>query len=153
MEEHKYDILKLENQLCVPLYTASREIIKLYTQPLERFDLTYTQYIVMLTLWEYQELNLHTLGEKLHLDNGTLNPVIRKLIQKGYVQKTRSTDDERIVMITLTEKGIQLKDYALDIPKEVGSCVSIDIEKAFQLRELLHELIETLDKRSEEKEL
>ena len=101
----KYDLLKLENQLCFPLYACSKEIVRRYKVYLDKLDLTYTQYIVMMVMWEDKELNVKELGDKLFLDSGTLTPVLKKLESKGYVTRERSKIDERTLIVTLTKSG------------------------------------------------
>ncbi|MGL5616140.1 MAG: MarR family winged helix-turn-helix transcriptional regulator, partial [Sarcina sp.] len=106
----KYDKLKLENQLCFPLYALSREVIKLYKPLLDKYNLTYTQYITMLVMWEEEKVTFKNLGKKLHLDSGTLTPVIKKLEAMELVTKHRTVEDDRVVVVEITEKGIALKD-------------------------------------------
>lgn len=136
------EAMKLENQLCFPLYAAARNITSLYTPLLKPLGLTYTQYIVFLVLWEQDGITVGTLGEKLMLDNGTLSPLLKKMQQAGYIERRRSQEDERVVTITLTEKGRQLQEQAKDIPLKVISCVDLPREKAGQLYTLLYELLE-----------
>lgn len=137
----KYDLLKLENQLCFPLYVCSRQIVSLYSPYLKEFDLTYTQYIVFLALWEKDNITVSELCNTLYLDNGTLSPLVKKLEERGYVERLRSKDDERVVRIKLTEKGLNLKDDLYDIPLKVGNCVNIDPEDAGKLYEILYKII------------
>ena len=127
------EALKLANQLCFPLYAASRQVISLYTPWLKPLGLTYTQYIVFLVLWEKDAVTVGELCEKLMLDNGTLSPLLKKMQQEGYVERTRSAQDERVVVVTLTEKGRQLKEKAKDIPSGVGRCIALSPEKALEL--------------------
>ena len=142
-----YDALKLENQLCFPLYAASKEIVKRYKPFLDEIDLTYTQYITMMLLWEHKEMNVKELGNHLFLDSGTLTPVLKKLEQKGYLTRNRAKEDERVLNVYITDKGMDLRDKALDIPQKIGSCVCLSQEEAFQLYQTLHKL---LDKFQEE---
>lgn len=115
-----YATLKLENQLCFPLYALSREIIKLYTPLLEAFDLTYTQYVTMMVMWQYETLPFKELAHRLHLDSGTLTPVVKKLEAKGLVTKYRNKDDDRTVTVELTEQGRALKDPVLEVPRQMA---------------------------------
>ena len=101
----KYDALKLEKQLCFPLYAVSKEIVKKYKPYLDELDLTYTQYITMMVMWEHKEMNVKELGEHLYLDSGTLTPVLKKLEQKGWVKRNRAKEDERVLIVTLTAEG------------------------------------------------
>ncbi len=137
----KYDILKLENQLCFPLYVASKEIIKSYKPFLDKLDLTYTQYIAMMVLWEEKSINVKELGKYLFLDSGTLTPLLKKLEQKKYITRQRLQEDERNVIVSVTEEGLKLRDEALDVPYNVGKCVNIDKEDAKELFILLHKVM------------
>ncbi len=137
----KYDSLKLENQLCFPLYAASREITKAYKPFLDPLHLTYTQYIVMLVLWEESSLTVKELGERLRLDSGTLTPLLKKLEQHGLVARRRSTSDERVVYIDLTEEGLNLRDEALAVPQQMQRCVTLSEEEAMQLYQLLYKML------------
>ena len=137
-----HEAMKLANQLCFPLYAASRNVINLYTPWLKPLGLTYTQYIVFLVLWEKDGITVGDLCEKLMLDNGTLSPLIKKMQQAGYVEKKRSKEDERVVVITLTEEGKALQEKAKDIPGKVASCIELPIEKVQKLYTLLNELLE-----------
>ena len=138
---NEYDCLKLENQLCFPLYAASRNVIKKYKPFLDKLDLTYTQYIVMLVLWENKKANVKELGEKLYLDSGTLTPLLKTLESKGFISRERSNDDERNLVICLTEKGNKLEKEALSIPKNVGSCINLKKEEAMELYNLLYKIL------------
>ena len=137
-----HEAMKLANQLCFPLYAASRNVINLYTPWLKPLGLTYTQYIVFLVLWEKDGITVGDLCEKLMLDNGTVSPLIKKMQQAGYVEKKRSKEDERVVVITLTEEGKALQEKAKDIPGKVASCIELPIEKVQKLYTLLNELLE-----------
>ena len=137
--------LKLENQLCFPLYIASKEVIKKYRPLLEVLDLTYTQYITMMVLWEKKELNVKTLGNILLLDSGTLTPLLRKLETKGYINRIRNEEDERNLVITITEKGEELKKNVKGIPTEVGKCINLTTDEAYTLYSLLYKVIMGLE--------
>ena len=139
----KYDALKLENQLCFPLYAAAREVVKRYRPYLDAIDLTYTQYITMMVMWEEREITVKALGEKLFLDSGTMTPVLKSLETKGYVTRKRSTTDERSVSVFLTDSGEALKEKAVDIPAKVAGCVGLDGEEALQLYGLLYKVLNT----------
>ena len=119
----KFDGLKLENQLCFPLYACSREVIKKYRPFLTELDLTYTQYIAMLVFWEERKLSVKELGQKLFLDSGTLTPVLKSLEGKGLVKRSRSTEDERVLLVEITEEGEALKEKAAEVPAKIGSCM------------------------------
>lgn len=138
----KYELLKLDKQLCFPLYAVSKEIIKKYKPFLDEIDLTYTQYITMMVLWEEQEILVKDLGERLFLDSGTLTPVMNGLEKKGYAMRRRSEKDKRDVYAVITKKGMALRDKAVEVPAKMGACLSIDAEKAQTLYRLLHEMME-----------
>jgi DNA-binding MarR family transcriptional regulator len=137
----KYDCLKISNQLCFPLYACSKEIVKRYKPYLDPLDLTYTQYITMMVIWEEKEITVKALGDKLFLDSGTLTPVLKKLEQKGYVKRSRSKDDERNLIITLTDEGLELKKQACKIPAKMGQCVNLSKEESAQLYTILYKIL------------
>lgn len=139
-----YDALKLENQICFPLYLCAKEIVNRYTPYLKELDLTYTQYVVMMYLWERGESNLRTLGRALLLDSGTLTPLLKKLEQKGYVFRRRSSEDERSLIVTLTSQGDALKTRALKIPEQMRKCLDLDPADAAQLYALVYKTLEIL---------
>ncbi|RKM58920.1 MarR family transcriptional regulator [Butyrivibrio sp. XB500-5] len=141
VKEEAYESLKLGNQLCFPLYACSKEIIRKYKPFLDALDLTYTQYIVMMVMWEKKRVNVKTLGENLFLDSGTLTPVLKKLESKGYIKRERSEKDERNLVVTLTDDGEALKDKAVNIPQKVGSCVCLSMEEYKTLYDLLYKII------------
>ena len=137
-----YDILKLENQLCFPIYACSREIVKKYKPFLNEIGLTYTQYIVMLVLWEKKSTNVKSLGEYLYLDSGTLTPLLKKLESVGLVSRTRLAEDERNLIVTITDKGERLKDKAVNIPLKLASCINLSVEEAKILYNLLYKILD-----------
>lgn len=143
MSKSKYDALKLENQLCFPLYAAAREVVKRYRPYLDELDITYTQYITMMVMWEQKEITVKALGEKLFLDSGTMTPVLKSLEAKGYVTRKRSTTDERSVSVFLTDCGEALKDKAVDIPAKVAGCVGLEPAEAAMLYETLYKILKT----------
>lgn len=140
--EDKYKSLSLRSQLCFPLYAASRETIKRYRPHLDKLGLTYTQYIVMMVFWEEKTQNVKQLGEKLYLDSGTLTPVLKTLEAKGYIVRSRSKEDERVLNVAITEAGEALKDKALSIPMEMVKHVALSREETYTLYKLLHKLLE-----------
>ena len=150
MEYDYHEAMKLSNQLCFPLYAAARNVTGLYTPWLRPLGLTYTQYIVFLVLWEKDALTVGEIGERLMLDNGTLSPLLKKMEQAGYVERRRSQEDERVVVITLTEAGRALQEKAKDIPAQVAGCIDLSPEKAQTLYTLLYELLENQKKRNTE---
>ena len=137
----KYDSLKLENQLCFPLYAAAKEIVRKYKPFLDEIDLTYTQYITMMVMWEEEEINVTHLGEKLYLDSGTLTPLLKKLESKGYITRQ---DDERTLDVKLTEEGLALKDKALSIPANMSGCIKLSVEEATLLYKTLNKILDEL---------
>ena len=141
MSKENIDALKLENQLCFPLYACSKEIIRAYKPFLDEVDLTYTQYITIMVLWEKKEMNVKSLGEALYLDSGTLTPVLKKLETKGYIKRTRSKTDERNLLVSITSEGEALKERAVCIPEKIGSCVNLSPEDARELYRLLYLII------------
>ncbi|MBE5783853.1 MAG: MarR family transcriptional regulator [Clostridiales bacterium] len=144
MNDQKYDALKLENQLCFPLYACSREVIKKYKPFLDAIDLTYTQYIAMMALWEKKQLTVKTLGEMLYLDSGTLTPLLKKLENKGLVTRKRSEEDERNLLVTLTHKGEALKEEAIAVPGQMGQCLKLPIEDIMALHRILHQMLKDM---------
>ena len=139
--DNKYDALKLENQLCFPLYACAKEIVRAYTPLLDGLGLTYTQYITMMVMWEHKELRVKEVGKLLYLDSGTLTPLLKKLEEKGYVARRRSKTDERDVIVSITELGEALKDRAVHIPEEVSGCVALEPKKAEVLYGILYEVL------------
>lgn len=142
MEYDHREAMKLKHQLCFPLYAAARSVVNLYTPLLKPLGLTYTQYITFLVLWEQDGITVGELCSRLMLDNGTISPLLKKMQQEGYIEKLRSKEDDRIVLITLTEKGRALQDKAKDIPLQIAGCTDLPPEKAKMLYELLYELLE-----------
>ena len=142
MEHDDHEAMKLKNQLCFPLYAAARNVTNLYTPYLRPLGLTYTQYIVFLALWEKDGITVGELCDTLMLDNGTISPLLKKIQQAGYIERTRSERDDRVVVITLTEAGKALQDQAKDVPMKVASCLALPPEKAQKLYALLYELLD-----------
>jgi len=141
MSDDRYKCLKLENQLCFTLYACSKEVIRKYKPLLDRLDLTYTQYIAMMVLWEKKTTNVKEMGRDLFLDSGTLTPLLKKLEQKGYITRHRKESDERNLLVSVTEKGMELREEALRIPEQIGSCICIPPEDAMKLYEILHKIL------------
>ena len=137
----KYDALKLENQLCFPLYACAREVVKKYRPYLDELDLTYTQYIAMMVFWEKEKCSAKELGERLFLDSGTLTPVLKSLEKKGFVKRERSSLDERLLDVSITEKGMELRERAADIPDKIASCINLDGEEAVKLYKILYKIL------------
>lgn len=142
MAQDKYDCLKLDNQLCFPLYVCAKEVVRKYKPFLKEIDLTYTQYIAMMVMWEQKEISVKGLGKFLYLDSGTLTPVLKTLESKGYVKRMRSKTDERNLIVSLTKEGEQLKDKALDVPGQMSKCIALSPEDASELYRILHLLMD-----------
>lgn len=144
-----YDSLKLQNQLCFPLYLCSKEIIRKYTPHLNKLDLTYTQYIVMLYLWEKGKCNVSDICDTLLLETSTLTPLLKKLETKGYITRAKDEKDERSLQIELTNKGNNLKEKALFIPVEMGKCINLSEEEALSLYKILYKVLSNIEKKGE----
>lgn len=141
--EDKYACLRLDNQICFPLYACAKEVVRRYKPLLDELDLTYTQYIAMMVMWEHKSMSVKKLGEYLYLDSGTLTPVLKTLEKKGYIRRKRSTEDERSLIVSVTDKGFKLRDDALEVPGRLSSCFSMEPQDAAKLYELLHKLMES----------
>ncbi len=136
-----YPQLKLENQLCFPLYACAKELVRSYNPLLDPLDLTYTQYITMMVLWEREQITVKELGECLWLDSGTLTPVLKKLEAKGYITRSRSDTDERTVLLQVTRTGRELQERAAGIPAQVGAGVALTPEETGTLYALLYKML------------
>ena len=139
-----YEMLKLDRQLCFPLYAVSKEIVKKYKPFLDAINLTYTQYITMMVLWEEEEILVKDLGAKLFLDSGTLTPVLNALEKKGYAARRRSETDKRDVYAQITQSGLALRTRAAEIPAKLGACVPLSPEDAATLYRILHDMMDRL---------
>lgn len=137
----KYDALKLDNQLCFPLYAVSKEIVRRYTPFLSEIDLTYTQYIAMMVMWEEKEVSVKDLGKRLFLDSGTLTPLLKTLEKKGLVTRERSKEDERFLVVRVTDDGMKLREKAVEIPAKIGGCINLEPEEAVQLYTISRKLM------------
>lgn len=140
--EYGDEILKLSNQVCFPLYASGKEIVRRYKPYLDKLNLTYTQYIVLMVLWENDHVSVKYIGEKLYLDSGTLTPLLNKLLSKGLIKKEVQPQDERELIISLTDKGLQLKQRAKEVPPLIASKVKLSQEEATTLYKLLYKLLE-----------
>ena len=136
-------MLKLENQLCFPLYACAKEIVRRYTPLLEPLGLTYTQYIAMMVMWEHKSVTVKDMGKLLYLDSGTLTPMLKKMEKAGWITRRRSEEDERMVIVSITESGEQLHEQAAEVPSKMAGCVTLDSNEAMQLYSLLHKLMKT----------
>lgn len=138
---NNYDVLKLDNQVCFPLYAVSKEIVRKYTPFLNEIDLTYTQYITMMVMWEHSQMSVKELGKKLFLDSGTLTPLLKNLEKKGLVTRERSKEDERVLVVSITDDGMALREKAVEIPAKLGQCISLEPEEAIQLYTIIKKLL------------
>lgn len=136
-KETQYDSLKLSSQLCFPLYACAKEVVRQYRKPLERLNLTYTQYIVMLALWEYGNMTEGDLGKKVHLDSGTLAPLLKRLEKRGLIDRVRPETNERKLFVRLTQDGESLKAEAANMPEMIRDCITLPDEELLELRKLL----------------
>ena len=137
--------LQLDSQLCFPLYAASRKVVNHYTPFLKPFGITYTQYIVLLALWEVKTSTVGELCDRLYLDNGTVTPLLTKMEEEGLVTRTRSKKDERVVTVDVTEKGWQLREDICNVPFQIGKCIPLEQNEAFTLYQLIRKLLENMD--------
>jgi len=137
----KDEVLKLENQLCFPLYATAKEVVRRYKPYLDEIGLTYTQYIAMMVLWEHKTINVKSLGEYLYLDSGTITPLLKRLETAGFIVRKRDSNDERNVIVTLTPKGEKLKEPASEIPEKISKCLPISDQEAKTLYEILYKIL------------
>ena len=140
----RYECLKLENQICFPLYACAKEVVRQYRKPLEAMNLTYTQYVVMLAFWEYGGMTEKELGKRVHLDSGTLAPLLKRLEKQGYVDRMRPESNERKLYISLTEKGEALKQEAAGIPQTMSGILDLTPEETAMLRSLLNKVFKSM---------
>ena len=132
-----YDLLRLDNQLCFPLYACAKEVVRRYRGPLEKLGLTYTQYIVMMALWEFGSMTEKELGERVCLDSGTLTPLLKRLEKQGLISRERRGEDQRSLQLTLTPQGEALKERALQVPLAMQGCIDLEEAELLQLKALL----------------
>ena len=146
----RYESIRLKNQLCFPLYLCAKEVTRRYAPMLDELDLTYTQYVVMMYLWEEDGCTVHKMGEALMLDPSTLTPLLKKLESKGYIKRTRSETDERSLNIVLTEAGSALKEKALEVPKQMKCCIGLTEEEGMQLYSLIMKVLKNIENSEKE---
>lgn len=145
-----FDPLLLDNQLCFPLYACARKIVAAYNPFLKELGLTYPQYITMMVMWEENKVAMRDLGKRLYLDSGTLTPVLKKLEAMGYLERYRNPDDERILIISLTDKGKALRNDAEKVPHQMGCLINqkgelLSLEEVEKMKEQLYQIIHTLE--------
>lgn len=139
--EDKYEAIRLRNQLCFPIYLCSKELVCKYSEVLEEYNLTYTQYIAMLYIWEHGESNLKEMAKIMMLDASTLTPLLKKLEHKGFIKRARSPLDERNLVIQLTEEGKALQDRVIEVPQKMGKCLNLSEQEAKTLYELIYKVV------------
>lgn len=142
MNEKTLDILKLDNQLCFPLYAATRQFTKIYRPLLEKFNVTYPQYLVLLVLFETDTLSVKALGERLFLDSGTLTPMLKRMEERGLIQRARSLQDERVVEVSLTEKGKALESEIEEVPLAFTKEIKLEEEEYFEMKRILAKILD-----------
>lgn len=140
-----YDQLLLKNQICFPLYALSREVIKKYYPYLEKYDLTYTKYLVLMVLWEVKEISVKDLSKKLYLDSGTLTPMLKDMERKELVSRLRDKSDERLLNVKITSNGESLKEKLKDIPFKVGGCLNLREEDLKTLYTILYKALNNME--------
>lgn len=141
----RYESIRLKNQLCFPLYACSKEIIRQYRKPLEKLGLTYTQYVVMMVLWEDGGMTEGDIGKKVYLDSGTLAPLLKRMEKQGIINRVRPDDNERKLFISLTEKGEGMKEQALDVPKAMNGCIDLPEDELKELKRLLDKAVSGME--------
>lgn len=148
-----YEGLRLDNQLCFPLYACAKEVVRQYRKPLEELNLTYTQYICMMVLWEHGSMTEGQLGEKVHLESGTLAPLLKRLDKAGYINRIRPKTNERKLFLTLTKEGEKLKEKAKKVPAAMQGCIPLPAEDLIRLRDLLNRALAGMDQKEKEEGL
>ena len=147
VKDNKYDCIRLENQFCFPLYSCAKEVVRQYRKPLETLNLTYTQYIVMMVLWEFGGMTEGELGKKIHLDSGTLAPLLKRLEKRGLIERIRPESNERKLFLNLTTDGEALKQKAIEVPCAMRDCIQMSTEELLLLRELLNKALHSMEMR------
>ena len=145
IKHNQYDAIRLENQFCFPLYACAKEVVRLYRKPLAPLDLTYTQYIVMMVLWEFGGMTEGELGKIVHLESGTLAPLLKRLEKRGLIKRTRLETNERKLFLKLTPDGEKLKQNALAVPCAMQDCMQLPKEELLLLRELLNKALHSME--------
>ena len=149
----KYDCIRLGNQLCFPLYACAKEIVRQYRRPLQALGLTYTQYVVMMVLWEHGGMTEGELGKIVHLDSGTLAPLLKRLEKQGYLKRARLDGNERKLFLSLTETGKELKDKAICVPASMQGCIDLPEEELLELKRLLDKALTQMNQKQTEGDL
>ena len=141
INNNKYDCIRLGNQICFPLYACAKEVVRQYRAPLENLGLTYTQYVVMMVLWEFGAMTEGELGKRVYLDSGTLAPLLRRMEKEGFITRVRPETNERKLYIELTPAGDALKDRATEVPRQMEGCLKLEVDERVQLKKLLDKAI------------
>jgi DNA-binding MarR family transcriptional regulator len=144
--DNKYESIRLDNQLCFPLYACAKEVVRQYRKPLEELNLTYTQYVVMMVLWEHGAMTEGELGRRIHLDSGTLAPLLKRLEKTGYILRSRPENNERKLLVSLTEQGETLKEKATAVPYAMTGCLDLTQTELVQLKALLNKALTGMEK-------
>lgn len=143
----KYEALRLENQLCFPLYACAKEVTRRYKPFLDPLGLTYTQYITMMVMWEKKEVRVKDLGEVLYLDSGTLTPLLKRLEQKGLISRSRYQEDERALCVRITEEGEKLRETAKSVPVSMRACIPLSDEEMLVMKKLLSRTLDAIEQK------
>lgn len=150
MTDNEKQCPRLDEQLCFPLYACAKEVVRRYRQPLEELNLTYTQYIVMMVLWEKGSMTEGELGQTVHLDSGTLAPLLKRLEKQGLITRKRAVHNERKLVLSLTPQGEALKEKAKHIPDSMQGCIPLSVEELLQLRDLLNRALNGMNTNKQE---
>ncbi len=148
VQENAYDCLKLNNQVCFPLYACSKELVRQYSPYLKQLGLTYTQYIVMMVMWEKESISSRELARLTHLDYGTLTPVLKRLENSNYLTRNRMKEDERLLLLQITEEGKNLKEKAVDIPPSIAKCTGLTMDEFETLYKLTYKALTYMETNS-----
>ena len=146
----KYCSIRLDDQFYFPLYACAKEVVRQYRKPLEKLGLTYTQYLVMMVLWEHGGMTEGELGKKVHLNSGTLAPLLKRLEKQGYINRTRPENQENKLLLSLTEQGDSLRNKAVDVPREIDGCIPLSDEELILLKNLLDKALIGMDQRAQQ---
>ncbi|MBQ3416685.1 MAG: MarR family transcriptional regulator [Ruminococcus sp.] len=146
----KYCSIRLDDQFCFPLYACAKEVVRQYRKPLEKLSLTYTQYLVMMVLWEHGGMTEGELGKRIHLNSGTLAPLLKRLEKQGYINRIRPENQENKLFLSLTEQGDALRYKATDVPKEMDGCIPLSDDELIVLKNLLDKALVRMDHKAQE---
>lgn len=144
------DVPRLADQICFPLYACAKEVVRQYRQPLEALNLTYTQYIVMMVLWEHGGMTEGQLGEIVHLNSGTLAPLLKRLDKAGYINRIRPDHNERKLFLSLTEEGERLREKAKSVPAQMQGCIPLAEDELLLLRDMLNRALVGMEQATQE---